>query len=103
MADSKKDQRKKIDPLIPFILPAGLRAGVMARGELVQVTQVATNTDFLITVRFGRVPVLVIPLWNGTTYVPKVRQSSVTAPTLNQITVQVDTTCPAPGAWFWVL
>lgn len=93
----------KIDPLIPFILPAGLRAGVMARGELVQATQVAANTDFTLTVRFNRIPVLVIPLWNNTNYVPKARLSSVTAATLNNITIQVDTTCPAPGAWFWVL
>jgi len=94
---------KKIDPLIPFVLPAGFQAGIMGRGELVQVTQVATGTDFLITVRFGRVPIAVIPLWNNTTYVPKVKQSTVTAPALNEITVQVDTTCPAPGCWFWII
>lgn len=97
------DPTKKIDPLIPFILPSGLVAGIMGRGEVVQVTQAATNTDFLITVRFNRIPVLVIPLWNGTAYPPKVRLSSTTAPAQNAITVQVDTACPAPGCYFWVL
>lgn len=97
------DPKKKIDPLIPFIFPSGLAVGHMGRGQLVQVTQAATGTDFLITVNFGRVPIMVIPLWNNTTYVPKVKQSTVTAPALNQITVQVDTACPAPGLWAWVL
>lgn len=93
----------KIDPLIPFILPSGLVVGRMGRGEIVQVTEAATGTDFALTVHFNRIPIFVLALWNNVNYQPKIRLSSTTPAALNTITIQVDTACPAPGCWFYVL
>ena len=100
-------QLAKMAPLsiVPFVIPAplsGLASPVrMGRGVLVRVTQVATGVDFTITHNLGFTPSAVLPIDNGTTFTPKTKRGA-TAWSSTTITIQVDTTCPAPGCWMFV-
>ncbi len=88
--------------IVPFVLPQLFPAFPtrMGNGVLVSVTA-AANTDVTMTHSLGRLPHFVIPLDNGTAYVPSWKWSSATARTTATATGQFSV---APvGAIVWIV
>jgi predicted RecA/RadA family phage recombinase len=86
---------------VPFVLPQTLSSGMrMGLGKLFAVT-VAANTDVTVAHDLGRIPHFVIPLDNGTAYVPAIRRSTVTAWTTSNVTFQANAAMTA--CWVWIV
>ncbi len=87
---------------VPFILPPNfpMFPTRMGTGVLVSVTA-AANTDVTMTHNLARLPHFVVPLDNGTAYVPSWKWSTVTPRTTTTATGQFS--IATSGAVIWIV
>ena len=85
-----------------FALPATLYDGLPFGRGVIKRYVLAANVDTALVHTLHRVPTLVIPLDNGSTFLPRWKRG-VAAWNASSIVIQVDTACPAPGCFFLVI
>lgn len=95
-----------IHPAIPFVFAGRPLSHQMplGTGVVIQATLPNANQDYTIAHTLNRVPTTIHVLENAPgSFSPKWTRSTVTAWTAQAVTIQVDTPCPAPGAFFWIV